>query len=503
MEGMALVASARSTAKATFDDCTHGMRSRLERAGTVVAGVVAVASIVVGGWGCVHHSAQLDPASAPVPERYQRETTSAKVLDCWWESFGDPALAQWVERVLSNNVSLARAWARVEQARQLARIAGADQLPALTLEGLGRRSRSAMVISGRETPAATYNFFSLNAAASYELDVWGRVAAQVRAAEAEWVASQYDLEAAALSLAAETAETWWLLREQETLLRLLRRQMEINQEYVQLVETRFGMGLAGALDVYQQRQQTAAVASLIPPVEARADVLRHQLAVLAGEPPGAAHLPPVWHDGLPEPPPPPPIGIPADLLRQRPDVAAAYERLKAADQRWAAAVANRLPALRLSGGAGSQARELSGLMDEWLWNLAASLTAPLLDGGRRHAEAGRARAVREEAWQSWRHTVLQAVREVEDALSTEERLGELSKRIEEQRVAATATLEEARESYLHGLTEYLSVLLALDRLQQTERARVSARRQWLSARVQLHRALGGGWAQTHRVQVGQ
>jgi len=468
------------------------------RFGAIAALVLAMVASIAG---CAHRPARTELGAVPLPERYSRGHDTGTLAVRWWESFGDAALTDWIERVLTNNISLARAWSRVEQARQAARMAGADEWPSVTLEGLARRSRSATVISGRETPPATFNFFSLNAAASYELDLWGRVAAQVRAATAEWSASRHDAEAAAISLAAETAEAWWSLRENEALLRLLRRQMELSEEYQRLVDTRFGAGLASALDVYQQRQQTATVAALIPPVEARADTLRHQLAVLAGEPPGALRPTPPDED-LPPPPPSPPTGLPADLLRQRPDIAAALERLNAADERWASAIANRLPALRLTGGAGTQAREISGLFDEMLWNLAAGLTAPLLDGARRQAEAERARAAREEAWHLWRQTVLQAVREVEDALAAEERMAELSKRLDEQHAAAVATLNEARASYLHGLTDYLAVLSALDRVQQVERARVSARRQWLSARVQLHRALGGGWRPAEPVRWG-
>ncbi len=491
VERVAVVATALASAEAPGAVRACIVRIRRRCLGGLAAGMLLVVAGSIAG--CVHRPVRTALGPAPLPDRYSRDVVGSPAPERWWTSFGDAALADWVERVLSNNVSLARAWARVEQARQAARIAGADELPSLTLEGLARRSRSATVISGRETPAATFNFFSLNAAASYELDVWGRVAAQVRAAQAEWTASRYDAAAAAISLAAETAEAWWALREQEVLLRLLRRQMEVSEEYRQLVELRFGAGLAGALDVFQQRQQTATVASLIPPVEARAEALRNQLALLAGEPPGAVRPRPPAAADLPAPPPPPLTGLPADLLRQRPDVAAAYERLTAADDRWAAAVANRLPTLRLTGGAGTQARELSGLFDEILWNVAAGLTAPLLDGGRREAEAERARAACDEAWHAWRQAILQAVREVEDALAAEERMRELAQRLDEQRAAAAATLNEARESYRHGLTDYLAVLSALDRLQQTERARVSARRQWLSARVQLHRALGGGW----------
>ncbi len=451
----------------------------------------AAASLVfVVLWGCAHRPAPDRPATGVLPPAFSSEEGAA-APDRWWRSFGDPGLDEWIERSLAGNLSIARAWARLEQARRAAEAAGAERAPSLSVEGSARRGRSVATIPARGTVATTASQFALGLATAYEVDLWGRVSAGIRAAAEEWTATRLDLETAAMTLAAETAEAWMALREQIALRRLLETQLAASREYVRLVEHRFGQGLASALDVYQQRQQAAGVAALVPPVEARFEVLRHQLAVLAGRPPSHAPAPPA--EGLVDPPPTPAAGLPADLLRRRPDVAAAQARLRAADERLAAAVANRLPTLRLSAGAGTQSAEWSRMFDEWFWNLSGALVGPLLDGGRRRSEAERARAARDESWLAWRQTVLQAVREVEDALVQEWRQAETVRRLEEQRAAAARTLEQARVAYINGQAEYLSVLTALDRFQQAERTLVSARRQWWSHRIQLHRALGGGW----------
>lgn len=410
--------------------------------------------------------------------------------DRWWTSFGDPRLSEWVDRALAGNVPLARAWSRLEQARIAAALAGADARPTLSAEASARRSRIAPGSLGRPSPAATFNQFTLGFAAAYEVDLWGRVAATVRAAEADLTASRLDLEAAAMTLAAEVAEAWLAICEHSALLALLRTQQQVSADHLRLVEVRFSQGLASALDVYQQRQQASATDALIPPVEARLATARHQIAVLAGLGPGAATD---FSGDLPDLPPLPAAGLPADLLRRRPDVAAAGARFHAADERVAAAIANRLPALRLSGAGGTQAPDFAALLDEWFWNVAGGLTAPILDGGRRRLEVERARAARDEAWHAWRHAMLQALREVEDALELERRQAELIERLWHQREAAARTLNQARASYVNGLIDYLPVLTALDRLQQIDRTLVSARRQRGSYRVQLHRALGGGW----------
>lgn len=455
--------------------------------------VLLLAVVAGSGASCAHRRADQPPPAA-VPERFASASGEAReggvAPDRWWTSFGDPGLDAWVERVLADNRSLARAWARLEQARYAARIAGADRQPSLSLEASARRAQS-QITGPSGVFERTLNQFAVGFAASYEADLWGRVAAVARAAGEDLRASRADLDTAALTLASETTEAWFAMAEQRSIRALLDDQISTSREFTELVEFRFGRGLSSALDVFQQRQQTASLESLVPAVDARIDALGHQLAVLAGIPPGIED-PPVAA-ALPAPPPMPDPGLPADLLRRRPDVAAAEARLRAADDRAAAAIANRLPALRLGAGIGTQSPEASDLFDTWVWNLAGNLAAPLLDGGRRKAEAGRAGAVRDEAIESYRLTVLQALREVEDALALERRQEETIDRLDAQRAAAASTLAQARTVYANGQAEYLSVLTAFDRLQQIDRARVSAQRQRLSYRVQLHRALGGDW----------
>jgi NodT family efflux transporter outer membrane factor (OMF) lipoprotein len=446
---------------------------------------------------CAHRRAGDVRGRIAVPDRYAQAAPEAAALpaapDRWWTAFGEPALNEWIERAFAGNLSLGRAWARLEQARLAAKIAGADRIPTVNVEGSARRAQTiAQLPSGAFE--RTTSTFALGLAASYEVDLWGRVAATARAAAEDLRASRADLETAALTLAAETAEAWLSLEEQTAIRALIEGQLRASRDVTRLVEHRFGQGLSSALDVYQQRQLTTAIEALLPPVDARLAALRHQLAVLAGLPPGSA-VP--ESDGiLPDPPPPPGPGLPADLLRRRPDVAAAEARLRAADERTAAAIANRLPALRLGATGGTQSFDSAAIFDDWVWSLAGNLVGPLVDGGRRRAEADRAGAVRDEALDAFRLAVLQALREVEDALVLERRQIELIERLGAQRDAAGSTLAQARTSYVNGQAEYLSVLVALDRLQQTDRSLVAARRQRLAYRVQLHRALGGDWTRS-------
>ena len=430
------------------------------------------------------------PPAVALPGQFSRGEAGAPSTNRWWTSFRSPELDALIDKGLASNFDIRKAWARLDQARELAVQAGADRWPGLNLDASARRAKTISAASG-EPVATTADQFTLGVAASYEVDLWGRVSAGARAARLDFEASRDDLETAALTVAADLSDAWFAAVEQQAQLRLLNEQLEVSRSYRELTELRFQQGQASALDVYQQRQQEASVRAQIPPVEARLAVLQNALAVLAGLPPGGldAELP----RGLPEAPPRPAAGLPADLLENRPDVRAAGARLRAADERVHAAVVNRLPALKLTGGAAYQNAEISDLFDDWIWNLAAGLAGPILDGGRRASEARRTQAAADEALTTYGQALLKALREVEDALVQEDRQRELLDRQREQLGLARETLEQARSRYLRGLNDYLPVLTALQTTQVLERSELAAHRQWLSYRLQLHRALGGDW----------
>lgn len=412
---------------------------------------------------------------------------SAAARARWWEEFEDPGLTTLVTQALEANLDLQSSWARLEQAAALARQAGARLLPEVTLEGGASRSRSDITGAG---PART-NFLSLGLAASYELDLWGRVRAGRQAAGLDAGASREDLEAAAVTLAGTVGELWYSLVEERAQRKLLAQQIRSSRTLLDLVELRFAQGLASALDVYQQRQQLATTRGQVPGIESRLQVTKHQLAVLLARPPTDEVAPKL--EKLPDPPPLPKTGLPAELLERRPDVRAALLRLRAADHRVAAAVAERLPSVSLSGGLGFASNSTTNLVERRAWDYGARLLAPVFDAGRRAAEVSRSKAVVAERLAVYSQTILTAFREVEDALVQERRQRESLASIEEREGLAQSTLRQARLRYANGLSDYLPVLAAVQSLQQVQRARITARRQLISFRIQLYRALAGSW----------
>ncbi|MFH1740383.1 MAG: efflux transporter outer membrane subunit [bacterium] len=431
----------------------------------------------------VRHDA-LPPAS--VPEHFSDSGGTVDPPDRWWVAFNDPALNTLVESTLSDNLDLGTAWARLDQARALARIAGANNSPTLDLSTGARRGRMQEFMG-----TTTDSQFSLGFSTAYEVDLWKRIDSLESAAELDVLATRQDLEATALALTSQVAQFWFSIIEQRSQRGLLSDQIQISETFLELVELRFGQGRASAVDVYQQREQVASVRAQIPNVESRTQVLLNQLAVLLGQSPTTD----VSAEGeeLPELPPQPLVGIPMELLQKRPDIRSAQIRIAAADHRLAAAIADRLPTLRLGGQSSYGGSEIGDLFSNWMWNLAANLVTPVIDGGRRKAEVERNRAVITERLHQYEKAVLTALQEVENVLVREQKQTTYVKELETQLDIARKTLEESRSRYTNGLTDYLPVLTALQSVQRLERTLLTAHLDLISFRIDLYRSLGGAW----------
>jgi len=402
---------------------------------------------------------------------------------------GSPELDRLIDQALSGSFTLKEAWARLQQTRSLAIQAGADLYPELAVTGSAETTRSKTQTMSAGSQGDDH--FALGMVGSYELDLWGRVRSQREAALLNVDASRADLYTATVTVAAEVANRWVQIIAQRLQKQLLQKQLENNLTFLELIELRFRKAMVSALDVYQQKQAVENVRAKIPLVEARTQLLLHDLALLLGRPPRSdlgllqTKMPIIGQ--LPA------IGLPADLLATRPDVRAAGMRLNAAQWQVAAARANRLPDLRLTAGAQYGAGNIDLLFDTWLLSLAANLTAPIFDGGRRAEEVDRTRAQVDENLWAYRRTVLTAVKEVEDALTGETRQHEHIAGLIAVKAASKKGLEEAIGRYRNGLSDYLPVLTQLLAVQDLERNLIDQQEQLILFRVGLHRALGGGW----------
>jgi outer membrane protein, multidrug efflux system len=424
-----------------------------------------------------------------IPENFSAFTSDAQPGLKWWESFNDPELNGIIEAAFTDNLNLQTLWARVEQARALSTIAGADLFPDLFVTAGTLHSRR-QTDNGSLTSNTTRDY-SLGISSGYDLDIWGKNLAEKQAAIHIFKAGEEDFGAASITLAAEITDRWVPVISQGMQLQLLNDQLHNNETILELIKLRFRQSMVSVLDVYQQKQVIDNIRAQIPLVEARKRQLSNELAVLSGKAPNGSVK--ILRTDFPDLAPMPPSGIPADLLENRPDIRAAQLRLKSAGWNLAAARADRLPNISFSARGAFSSRHLDLLLDNWVLSLASNITAPIFDGNRRLSEVELSRAFENENLAIYRQTVLLAIREVEDALVTESTQMEHIERLKQVIHTARKALEQASIRYRHGLNDYLPVLTQILTVQDLERNLIDQQTILLANRVDLFRALGATW----------
>ena len=353
----------------------------------------------------------------------------------------------------------------------------------LNIEGSGGRARKAGIEAGT---------YSLSASASYELDLWKKAGSKTDASRLDAFASEEDLRTAYISISAQLADLYYLAVEQRLQLELADRIIASFQDTLNRVERRYREGLVPAIDVYQSRQGLAGAKAQRPVFESTLAVTVNSLSVLLGRFPGKD-----IKGGIKELKDIAALdtGLPSQLLARRPDIRAALLRVRAGDRRVAAAVADRFPSFNLIGSYGGTSEKLKTVLDSpnILWNVLLQAALPVLDGGRRKAGVTRSEAAFREDLISYHKAVLNAFKEVEDALvkisTSEKRIAMLGEIVS----ASENSLRLSLENYMQGLTDYLPVLLEQKRHFEAKSKLLSARRQVISDRIQLVRALGGEW----------
>ena len=465
-------------------ECKKPVKGSQPRMGRPMARVLLLAIWAMLFTGC---STAMHAVRAPVaaPARFS-ESGTAPLPDKWWESFEDPVLNGLIDQALTNNFDLKTAWDRLSQAEAMARSAGADLFPALDADAGAAQTRFRE--DGRTSSSRDY---TLGLTASYELDLWGRIRASRDAAAFKAQASAQDLRAAALTLSAQVAGTWYQLVEQYGQLDMLDAQITTNAQVLELVTAQFRTGQVGIADMLQQRQLVESNLGEKTQVTAQVKVLDHQLAILLGLPPGQLATPRVA--ALIDLPPMPQTGLPAELINRRPDIRSAYYTVQAADSDLAGAIADRFPRLSLTAGVDTSGAHTRDLFDNWLATLAANLVTPIIDGGVRKAEVDRTRAVASEALHTYGQTILDALGEVEDALVQEQHRRDFIVSLDKQLKLAGQVIERVRDRYLQGTVYYQRVLDALLSQQTLQSSLLTARRDLVQDRIGLCLALGTGW----------
>lgn len=457
--------------------------------------------------GCASAPPYQRPAIA-LPAQFKQATTAAQdagiwrpvqpqdapAPEAWWRLYADPDLDRLQQQAASANPGIAQAVARLRAAQAAVAGSRAGLLPSLGASGTATRARSATGSGG-----GTNNSYSLGLNASWELDLWGRLSGAVDASQAQAQASSADLAAARLSLQASLAQAYFALRTAEAQQRLLQESLAAYEQSWQLTRNRERAGVASSADVAQaEAQYKSTQAQLIEAGTSRAQ-LEHALAALLGLAPAAFDLPAT---GLLPAPPLVPAELPAELLRRRPDIAAAERRVAAANADLGVARTAYFPALTLSGAAGYRGARLSDLVSapQLFWSLGPALAATLFDGGARDASVESARAALDLATAGYRQSVLTALQEVEDNLAAATSLAQQQQVQTEAVAAAQRALDVVSNQYRAGTVAYLNVLSAQTTGLAARRSLIDVQGRRLVAVNTLLKNVAGRWESAESYQ---
>lgn len=422
-----------------------------------------------------------------VSEAWRSAGSAGSVQVGWIESFSDPVLTALVAEAQANNLNLAAAAANVDQARALARQAGASLTPDVNLSLGGSRA-------GQLNDASTSPATSLNAGiqVAWEADLWGRIRSGVAQASASAQAAEADYRFAQYSVAGNTAIAYFTAIEANLQTQIAKDSLAILDNTQRIVQAQYDEGEASAQDLALSKSDLATAREQVVTLNgASRDALR-ALELLLGRYPGAELG---VRETLPAVPPPPPAGVPTEILERRPDLVAAERQVAVAFNAVNQAKAARLPSASLTGNLGGASGELSSLLDPGnvAWSLGTSLIAPLFDGGRRRENVTIATAQQEAAVAQYADSALRAFSDVETALDQGRVLTDRNVQLQEAADQASKAFRLAEVRYKEGETSLIDLLAIQQRVIGSRSTLSSVRRLLLQQRVNLNLALGGSW----------
>jgi outer membrane protein, multidrug efflux system len=428
-----------------------------------------------------------------VPAKWQSADSSSPsadtVTDGWWRSFDSSELNELVDKAYRDSFDVAAVVARVDAARAVARIAGAETFPQLNASAdAGRRGTLLNKAPGSDS------IFDVGLAASYEVDLWGRVHAERQSALHKLDAATFNLDTVRLTVTADVANRWFATVSLRERTQIAVENLDATEQLLDVVKARARAGAATNLDVAQQETLAATQRRAVTSLQQQAEDSAASLATLLAVAPSQLSLATQSLDGVKNPAIGP--GLPSELLTRRPDIASAESTLASADADVSAARAAMLPRLSLTASTGSSSGRISRLFDQPLYSLAAGLVAPIFDGGTLAGNRDLAIAQRQEVLADYRKAIVNAFADVERALIA---VNGVRRQIDQQEVElseAKRTLMLAQSRYRAGSETFLTVLDAERSLASARDGHAQLRLAQLQASVDLYRALGGGWQGT-------
>ncbi len=484
------------------------------RAGAALAAVALLAGCTVGPDFRGPPPASPPPQWGSEPQDTPSRTTADPVDEAWWASFGDAELTSLVGRLARENLDLQAAAERIVQARAERRAAAAQGLPQISGRASYQRereSKNGMTSLLEPAPGAPLEFDldQTQLQASWELDLFGRVRRQVEAQGAEAQAQVEARRGLLVAASADLADAYLRLRGVQAREAVVQRNLDAAETRKRLVRDRLRQGVATLSDIAQADAQAAAIGEDLPTLRAEESRLVNAVGLLLALPPRALERelrPAPGAPAAPQPREPPrvPTGLPAQLLRRRPDIREAEARLHAATAREGVAVADFYPDVTLTGGYGNESLSTNHLFDaaSRMFMAGPAVSLPIFQGGRLRAVLQLRRAEAREAALSYRRTVLNSWREVDDALTAYAELQHRRANVEGVRRDDRTALRVAEQRYRQGVETFIDVTAAQAAVFRDEDALAQVQTDLDAALVRLYRALGGGWAHAEAERSG-
>lgn len=431
-----------------------------------------------------------------IPEAWEYTPDSHMTLpanDGWWTVFGDPMLSTLIEKAETGNFNVASALKRMEIAEKGIALSRSGYFPQLDVNAGWTAGQSAGAANRPLTPSASYRHWNLGLSANWEIDLFGRIASQLKAGKAGYRASKADYDAVMVSLAASVAKTYMQLRTAQAQYAVAQQHLHSQKEILRIVEARFKAGIGDMLEVTQAKTVLYSTEATVPALEASIRTAANSIAVLTGQYPAQGAPPLLETAEMPVCPPLPATGVPADLLRRRPDIIASEATLAQYAAMIGVAKKDFLPTLAISGSISTQARDITDLFGSHslAYEVAPTLSWTLFDGMARNIRVAEARLQMEEAVESYNMTVMNAIEEVDNAIisfNASVREAELNEQAAEQ---SRKSLELSVDLYKRGLTDFYNVTNAQMSYLENQSSAVAARGNALAAVVALYEALGG------------
>lgn len=427
------------------------------------------------------------PDALGVPGGYAAAAPQGALPDIstWWTSFDDAELTSLIDRARRDNLDIAQAVARLKQAREGLIQARGALFPSVTAStGAGRQ------LIDNTGPRGSY---SIGADASYQLDLFGGIRRGVEAAKAGEEASSYDLATVQTSIASEVARNYIIARLNAANLAIAEDSLRIQDDNLQIAGWRVQAGLVSSLDYEQAKQQRAQTAATVPTIRQSYVAAVNRLGVLTGQAPGAVTTEMQAPQPIPTGPAAIPVGVPGDILRQRPDIRSAERNLAAATAQIGVQKAALFPALSITGNISTAASTIDDLTKVVTGGLFANLAQLIFDAGRTRSRVRAQEAAAEGALAAYKSTVLTSLEDVENALTALRAAQDRQREFVVAADAADAAAILARSQYRAGLTDFTTLNNAESALLSARTGLSNARGDQAQAMVALYLALGGGW----------